>query len=63
MSTLGGQITMEFTKALVANVEKVKKIHAGLSSLDLKEAVKPGFIGNCPRHPGAEKALKEAGLL
>ena len=56
-------IVYAFTKALIANVEKVKKIHAGLSSLDLKEAVKPGFIGNCPRHPGAQKALKEAGLL
>ncbi len=56
-------IVYDFTKALIANVEKVKKVHAGLSSLNLKEAAKPGFIGNCPRHPGAEKALKEAGLL
>ena len=57
------EIIYDFTKALIANVEKVKKVHAGLSSLNLKEAAKPGFIGNCPRHPGAEKALKEAGLL
>lgn len=56
-------IVYAFTKAIIANVEKVKKIHAGLSNLDLKEAAKPGFIGNCPRHPGAEKALKEAGLI
>jgi uncharacterized protein len=52
-----------FTKAFIANVEKVKKIHAALADFDLKEAVKPGYIGNCPRHPGATKALKEAGLL
>jgi hypothetical protein len=51
-----------FTKAFIANVEKVKKIHAGLADFDLKEAAKPGYIGNCPRHPGAAKALKEAGL-
>ena len=56
-------VVYAFTKALIANVDKVKKIHAGLSNLDLKEAAKPGYIGNCPRHPGAEKALKEAGLL
>lgn len=56
-------VVYAFTKAVIANVEKVKKVHAGLSGLDLKEAAKPGFIGNCPRHPGAEKALKEAGLL
>jgi TRAP transporter TAXI family solute receptor len=56
-------IVYAFTKALIANVAKVKKVHAGLSSLDLKEAAKPGFIGNCPRHPGAAKALKEAGLI
>lgn len=56
-------VVYNFTKALIANVEKVKKVHAGLSNLNLKEAAKPGFIGNCPRHPGAEKALKEAGLL
>ena len=52
-----------FTKAVIEGVDKIKKVHAGLSGLDLKEAVKPGYIGNCPRHPGAEKALKEAGLL
>lgn len=56
-------IVYAFTKALIANVAKVKKVHAGLSSLDLKTAAKPGFIGNCPRHPGAAKALKEAGLI
>lgn len=56
-------VVYKFTKSLIDNVEKVKKIHAGLSNLDLKEAAKPAFIGNCPRHPGAEKALKEAGLL
>ena len=56
-------VVYAFTKALIAKVSKVKKVHAGLSKFDLKQAVKPGLIGNCPRHPGAVKALKEAGLL
>jgi TRAP transporter TAXI family solute receptor len=62
-SDVADDVVYAFTKALIANADKVKKIHAGLSSMDLKEAAKPGYIGNCQRHPGAEKALKEAGLL
>ena len=54
-------VVYAFTKAFVAGVEKIKKVHAGLSGLDLKEAVKPGFIGNCPRHPGAEKGTEGSG--
>ena len=62
-SDVPDEVVYAFTKALIENADKVKKVHAGLSNLDLKEAAKPGYIGNCPRHPGAEKALKEAGLL
>jgi hypothetical protein len=62
-SDVADDVVYAFTKAIIANVDKVRKIHSGLANLDLKEAAKPGYIGNCPRHPGAEKALKEAGLL
>jgi len=62
-SEVADDVVYAFTKAIIANVDKVRKIHSGLANLDLKEAAKPGYIGNCARHPGAEKALKEAGLL
>lgn len=56
-------VVYTITKTILDNLDKVKKIHAGLSDFDPKDAVQPALVGNCPFHPGAVKAYKEAGLM
>ncbi|MGI9383781.1 MAG: TAXI family TRAP transporter solute-binding subunit, partial [Methyloligellaceae bacterium] len=57
------EVAYTFVKTIMENVDKLKKIHAGLTNFNPKVAADPGFNGNCPLHPGAAKYYKEAGLL
>ena len=57
------EVVYQFTKTIIENAERLRNIHAALEDFDPKEAVNPQLVGNCPWHPGAEKAFREAGLI
>ena len=57
------EVVYTFTKTVMENAARVRKMHSGLSKFDPKSAVAPGLVGNCPFHPGAVKYYKEAGLM
>lgn len=56
-------IVYTFTKTIIENADRLRNIHAALAEFDPKEAVNPRLVGNCPWHPGAERAFREAGLM
>lgn len=56
-------VAYTITKTIIENVDKLRKIHAGLGDFDPKDAAKSGLVGGCPLHPGAAKYYKEAGLM
>ena len=51
------------TKTILDDPDRLQNIHAALADFDPESAADPQLVGNCPWHPGAERALKEAGLL
>ena len=53
-------VVHDFTRALVSNVDAVRKVHPAFKDFDPKDAVR---LSNVPLHPGAERAYREAGLL
>lgn len=62
-ASVSDEVAYTFAKAVIENAAKLRKIHAGLSSFDPKQAASSGLVGNCPFHPGAAKYYKEAGLM
>lgn len=56
-------VVYTITKAIMENVDKLKKIHSALEDFDPKLAADPVLNGNCPMHPGAVRYYKEVGLI
>lgn len=60
---VSNEVAYTVTKTIVENVQKLRKVHAGLANFDPKAAASAGLVGNCAFHPGAAKYYKEAGLM
>jgi len=50
----------QLTRALIVNIDEVRAVHASMSALDRDLFASQSLL---PFHPGAERALREAGLL
>ena len=57
------EVAYIFTKTIIENAAKLRKVHAGLSGFDPKGVANAGLVGNCPFHPGAVKYYKEKGMM
>ena len=55
-----GDLVYKITKAIVEDIERIKKAHSGLKNFSRETAGKGVPI---PLHAGAEKYYKEQGLL
>lgn len=53
------EVIYEFTRALLGNVDSLRKVHPAFAGFDPRGAAR---LANLPLHPGAEKAFREAGL-
>jgi uncharacterized protein len=50
----------ELTRALLSQIDEVRAVHSSMAALDRALFASQGLL---PYHPGAERALREAGLL
>jgi uncharacterized protein len=57
------EVVYQIAKTIIENAERLPGIHAALADFDPQKAVNPQLVGNCPWHPGAERAFREAGLM
>ncbi len=55
------EMVYQMTKSVLANVEKLRKLHPALRQLDRRRMVSKG--NSAPLHPGARRYFLEAGLL
>jgi hypothetical protein len=60
---LDTDLVYQFTKSVYDNLNELKAMHNGFSSLELDgSAIKEGWK-DVPIHPGAEKYFKEVGVI
>ena len=59
--TISEDVVYVVAKAVMDNIDDLRKQHPAFENLDPAEMVKDGL--SAPLHPGAEKAYKELGLL
>jgi len=60
------ELIYSIVKLIVENADKLVKIHPSFKAYsyeELKKVIRPGDVMGVPWHPGAEKYLKERGIL